>query len=132
MKSLQLAWLGAARQQLSAGLQQIWKHICRYIYPRMGLKRGILVAGLFSAGAGLLGPVFGFEALVAWALIIAAVFLGLGAERATTDWGSVFGLPSPRDFVFWAWRPVERKRYWATLVSLLLCLLFAAAFGGTL
>ena len=55
-----------------------------------------------------------------FALVLAGVFLGLGTERASTDWDDVFALPHPVDFLFWRWHSLERKRYTAVLITLMI------------
>jgi len=91
---------------------------------RPALMRALLVTALFGAVAvpvaALLGAGFG----AVWALWLAALFLGMGAERDSTEWNVVFALPALRHFQFWRWQALERKRYQAVLFALAVGQLF--------
>lgn len=130
MKSKLLAWLAAARAKRAVAARHIKEGLIAFLLPRQALKRGLLVAAMFSVGAVLSLPIFGIAGPWGCAVIIAALFLGLGAERASTSWGAVFSLPAPGDFAFWRWRSPERRRFFASLASLGVCLLVLSLLGA--
>jgi len=126
MKSLLLAWRIAVRSWAARHIAAARLKILAVLYSRPGLKRGLLTLLLFAPLALMFTFVFNVLAAVMWGLVVAAVFLGLGAERASTDWDEFFALPALRNFAFWRWHPLERKRYFsvlATLIASVLCLL---------
>jgi len=134
MKSLLLAWPAAARSFLVRLLAKVRAQLTASFYSRPALKRGLLVFGLFTALALPLGLLAGQWGVVAWALVLAALFLGMGAERASTDWSEVFALPALRNFAFWRWHALERKRYVAALTALAIgfacSMALALLYGG--
>lgn len=116
--------------------------IGRFFYTRPALKRGALALGLqqlvlvplgLLANAADPGLMDVWAALIGlqWSVFLIGLFWGMGAERAATDWDSVFALPPLRSFDFWCWHALEKKRFSAVLVAL--CSgLFLAAFMGAL
>ena len=126
MKSLLLAWRTAVQTWAARHIAAARLKILAVLYSRPALKRGLLALLLFAPLALLLIFIFNALAAAVWGLVLAAVFLGLGAERASTDWDEVFALPALRNFAFWRWHPLERKRYFAVLTAIIasvLCLL---------
>ena len=138
MKSLLLAWRTAVwsafNRTLSTFSAKISGVLSGALYSRPALKRGLLVLLLFGVPALPLTVLFGAFAPATWGLVLGAVFLGLGAERASTDWDDMFALPAPRNFKFWHWHALERKRYLAVLAALItgqiLVLISSMIWGG--
>ncbi len=86
---------------------------------RPALKRACLVAVLYSVPT-VLAALFSVAALVVgvWALMLLAVFWGMGAERAAIEWDKTFSLPPLSAFAFWRWHGLEKKRFIAVIVAL--------------
>ena len=120
MKSLLLAGRTAVRSFFTLITTRAKANLGRMLDHRPALKRGLLVLLLFAVLAVPLTALFGGWATFVWALMLAAVFIGLGAERDSTDWDAVFALPALRHFKFWRWHGLERKRYVAVLAALAL------------
>ena len=124
MKSLLLAGRTAVCSMFTLIITKSKAKLARMLNHRPALKRGLLVLLLFAVLAVPLAALFGVWAASLWALVLAAVFLGLGAERTSTDWDAMFALPAPRYFKFWQWHALERKRYFAVLAALAMGQLF--------
>ncbi len=102
--------------------------IGRFFYTRPACKRGVLVAGLMGPFVVLAHIVAAPLLAVAAAVFLLALFWGMAAERAATDWDPVFSLPPVSAFAFWRWQPLERKRFHVVLLVLALCI--AASFAA--
>lgn len=86
---------------------------------RPGLRRAALVLALYAAGAALAALMLASAGLaLIWALVLLALFWGMGAERAALEWDPVFSLPPVSAFAFWRWHALEKKRFVATLLAL--------------
>ncbi|WP_262694490.1 hypothetical protein [Kordiimonas aquimaris] len=102
----------------------VGKTISRFFYAlfhtRPGLKRGALVLLLFAAVVVPFSVFSGQMLYVSglWALMLFALFLGMGAERAAIEWSPVFALPPISAFAFWRWHALEKKRFLAVLTAL--------------
>ena len=118
MKSLLLAGRTAVRSFFVRLFGAFRSKISGAFRARPALRRGLLVFFLFCVPALPLVLVAGSFSLLLWACVLAAVFLGLGAERASTNWDDVFALPAARHFKFWRWQALERRRYQAVLCAL--------------
>ncbi len=91
----------------------------RFFYTRPSLKRAALIAALYAAPT--LAGVLAVSAVLVgavWALILLALFWGMGAERAATEWDSMFSLPPLSAFAFWRWHGLEKKRFIAVFATL--------------
>jgi len=108
--------IAKAKAALSASLGRFFYAIFN---SRPALKRASLVAALYLVPALLAAP-FSAAVLVGgiWALMLLAVFWGMGAERAATDWDRVFSLPPVSSFAFWRWHGLEKKRFLAVIAVL--------------
>ena len=90
---------------------------------RPGLKRGALVLTLFAlvaVPACVVVPHAALSVSVVWALVLFALFLGMGAERAAVEWSPTFALPPLGAFAFWRWHTLEKKRFIAVIAALVL------------
>ncbi|WP_417459222.1 hypothetical protein [Kordiimonas sp.] len=112
----------------------------RFFYAHPTFKRAGLVFALQLVVLVPLGifATVGGDALFAlmltcfmamWCAFLTGLFLGLGAERASSDWDSIFALPPLQAFVFWRWHAIERKRFYGVLGAIFMGLLCAARFG---
>ena len=125
MKSLLLAWRKAVRALLAHSLHRF----SGFFSAKPALLRGCVALVLHGLVAV---PAAWFTSVVlaaAWAACLAMLFLGLGAERASTERGAVFALPPLASFAFWRWYALERRRYVATLAGLGLGLLCNLLWG---
>lgn len=114
--------------------QRIKAAIGRFFFAQPVLKRGLLAGALYS-------PVFGIQFIAPGAPVclgvvvgvgLVAVFLGIGAERAATEWDKTFSLPPIGAFAFWRWQPAERRRFIVTGGVLLLAVVVTfLTRGGT-
>jgi len=123
MKSLLVAWPRAVR----AFFARSFRTLSSFFAGRPALTRAWLVFalyGLLALPAVLLGTLL---PAVAWALFLAALFWGMGAERASLEWDAVFTLPSPGSFAFWRWHALERKRFLSALAALVTGLFLSVA-----
>lgn len=59
------------------------------------------------------------------AMLLMGTFLGMGAERASTDWDDFFALPPLSAFAVWRWYPIERKRFSAAIGAILVLWIFS-------
>ncbi len=118
-------WAGGAALRL---ISAPYAAMGRFFYARPALKRGLLALCLFGLLALPLQLVFA-AGVALWACFLLGLFLGMGAERACTDWGDTFALPRPRDFAFWRWHALERKRFCAVLIALAAGLLASTLWG---
>jgi hypothetical protein len=110
MKNLFTRFIAA----LSAG----WSRFFYAVFnSRPGLKRGALVLVLYAGFSVPVMFVFGWLAPI-WALMLLALFWGMGAERASLEWDPVFALPPLSAFAFWRWHALEKKRFIAVLLAL--------------
>lgn len=89
-------------------------------HTRPALKRGGLVLVLYSVPVCLAALLSAPTIVVGvvWALALLMLFLGMGAERAATDWDPVFALPPLKSFAFWRWHALEKKRFLAAVSAL--------------
>ena len=101
----------------------------RFFYTRPAFKRALLAVALWAPSILVQLMVGSNEIGLAWALLLAAFFWGMGAERAALDWDPVFSLPLLRSFAFWRWQPLERKRFLALAATLLTGGLVSLAWG---
>lgn len=108
----------AAKAAFTAALKGF---LGRFFYTRPALKRGVLVVGLMGPFVVLGHAVAAPLLSVCVAVVLLALFWGMGAERAATDWDPVFSLPPVSAFAFWHWQPLERKRFYAVLFALGIC-----------
>jgi len=118
MKSLLLVGRTAVRSFFTLITTRAKAKLATMLDRRPALKRGLLVLLLFAILAVPLTALGSGWAAFVWAVMLAAVFIGLGAERDSTDWDAIFALPALRHFKFWRWQALERKRYVAVLVAL--------------
>jgi len=96
---------------------------------RPALRRAGLVFGLYAVLA-LPMVLLGFLLPAGlWAVFLTALFLGLGAERASLEWDATFALPPVRSFAFWRWQALERKRFLGALAALGLGLVLSIIWG---
>ena len=124
MKNMFRRWRDAIRVFFVKRLHSVG----RFFYARPALKRGLFAFGLFAI-IGLPVAAIGVPALSGiWGAALFALFLGMGAERASLEWDPVFALPPVRNFAFWQWHGLEKKRFIAVVVALSTGLLFA--LGG--
>lgn len=124
MKNMLMRWLSAIRTFFLKRLHSVG----RFFYTRPALKRGAFAFGLFAV-IGLPVAAVGVPMLSGlWAVALLALFLGLGAERASLEWDPVFALPPVRNFAFWRWHGLEKKRFTAVIVALGIGLLLS--LGG--
>lgn len=134
-------WAAALLRALRSIRAAMASTIGRFFYARPALKRGalalvlqqlvVLPLVLAASGAGI-GLVDIFAALLClnWTVFLMGVFWGMGAERAALDWDDVFALPPLKAFDFWHWHALEKKRFIAVLVALMLGLLLAIVAGA--
>jgi hypothetical protein len=110
----------------------------RFLYRRPALKRALLALLLqqamllpFTLSLPLHGNVLAtFWALLFggfWTAFLAGLFWGMAAERASTQWDSIFALPGPASFLPWRWHALERKCFIAVLATLAAGLLLTLA-----
>lgn len=143
-----MTFLSTARKRAAA----LWRAITspftalgftlgRFFYPRPALKRAalalalqqlvLLPLGCLTAG----GPtiILAFWVLLiglAWTFFLFGLFWGMAAERASTEWDSIFALPTAQSFMPWRWHALERKRFLAVTFALAAGLL--ASLAGAL
>lgn len=103
----------------------------RFFYTRPALKRGGLVLAILVVPtlAGYLVDISILSVAAIWAPIVAALFLGMGAERAAIDWDPVFSLPPVSAFAFWRWHALEKKRFLAALSAVVVGVAGAAVLS---
>ncbi|MBL4838484.1 MAG: hypothetical protein JKY34_12990 [Kordiimonadaceae bacterium] len=129
MKDTIIGWLRAARSFFAARLTSVGRFFVAQFHSRPVLKRGLFALGLF-ASVGVPAAVIGVPVLaVVWAGAVFTLFLGMGAERASLEWGPVIALPPARSFAFWRWHTLEKKRFFAVLVALAVGLLVSLGGG---
>ena len=104
--------IAKAKAALSASLG-------RFFYTRPALKRAGLLAALYTVPTLVAAPMFSAVLIGSiWALVLLALFWGMGAERASTEWDAVFSLPRLSAFAFWRWHELEKKRFFAVFAAL--------------
>lgn len=130
MKQKILGWLRAIRTFVVKRLLIVGRFFYVRLNMRPGLKRGLFAFALYGALA-LPAAVAGVPLLaMLWAPALVMLFLGMGAERASLEWDPVFALPRARDFAFWRWHALEKKRFSAVLIALGFGLLLSLSGGG--
>lgn len=108
--------IARAKAALSASLGRFFY---TFFNTRPALKRAALITGLYAVPT-LAAALVSSAVLVGgiWALMLLALFWGMGAERAATEWDSIFSLPPLSAFAFWRWHGLEKKRFTAVLATL--------------
>ncbi len=112
----------------------------RFFYPRPALKRAALALALqqivllplscLTAGGPTIILAFWVLLLgLAWTFFLFGLFWGMAAERASTEWDSIFALPTAQSFMPWRWHAFERKRF-LTVTCALSAGLLASLAGG--
>ncbi len=134
------AAVGTLARAATLSLSSLKAALGRFFYSHPTLKRAGLVfalqlvvlipLGIFAAvGSDALFALMLTCLMIMWCAFLIGLFLGLGAERASMDWDSIFALPPVRAFAFWRWHAIERKRFLGVLGAIFLGLLCAAQFG---
>jgi len=130
MKHTLLRWLNAMCTFFMKRLRIVGRFFYAQTHRRSALKRGLFSFGLYGAIA-LPAAIIGMPVLAAfWALALLTLFLGMGAERASLEWDPVFALPPARNFAFWRWHALEKKRFLAVLFALASGLLLSLTSRG--
>lgn len=137
LSSLGVRIRGLANRTLAA----VTSGVGRFFYRRPALKRALLafiLQQVVLVPFALLGghTSLGFVHLAAsffcvgWTAFLFGVFWGMGAERASVEWDSVFALPTVASFRVWRWHALERKRFFAVIMALSTGLVIAGVLGG--
>lgn len=102
-------------------LNRISSGMHRFFSARPAAKRILLVALVFGIpviAVHLLMPLLAPLVTAQLAVLLIGAFLGMGAERASTDWDDFFALPPLSAFAVWRWYPIERMRFLAAISSI--------------
>ncbi len=131
-------WAAALWRAITSPFSALGFTLGRFFYQRPALKRAALALALqqlvllplVSVATSAAGVVFAFWVVLlglAWTFFLFGLFWGMAAERASTEWDSIFSLPTARSFLPWRWHALERKRFLAVSCALAAGLLLSLA-----